>query len=420
MEQQFNQQSNQQQFNKNQQGEQQKKNRQIMLTIIGVAVLIVGLVGVTYAFFNYTRTGTANAIKTGRINFNADQDGQVTLSDLFPITVPQGTSVTASTPGVGSLALHITGDTSYEEGIEYLIEAVDVTSSGQSELPISIQIAYAPTTVEQGQDPNVIGTADDDYFTNRGGNTSRYKLLSTGAISEGKDILVGYIAPGNTGIDGTLTILAYLDASNIAITDTFPEGTIHTVNENFDATACETVLTEVTNASTYCASSTALQGAIDNGNLTTAQITLLVNAGMVTEYTDGTTTEWVHGRTVFTTEQWNALQATGVSFKIKATANEGTWVTNPGSATLSLSPASGTIDMSSATTTTSTITTNGNGTLSCASSDNTIATCAIANNTLTITGVADGTATITVTEAAGTLYGTAATATYEVTVTNTP
>ena len=218
--------------------------------------------------------------------------------------------------------------------------------------------------------------------------------------------------------------MAYLDASNIAITDTYPEGTIHTVIETgYSSGNCETVLTgagvAAEDATTYCATTSSLQTAIDTPNLTTAQINTLVSAGIVEEYTDGTTSAWVNNRTVFTTEEWNALQANGVSFQIRTEANEGVWVTNPGSATLSLSPASSQIDMSTATTATSTITTNGNGALSCVSSDDQIATCSIANGTLTVTGVADGTATITVTEAAGTLFATAATATYSVEVINT-
>ena len=331
---------NNQQFN--QQMNQQKKNKQVMFAIIGVAVLVIGLVGVTYAFFNYTRTGSANQIKTGQIYFNAEQGDTVTLSDLFPITVEDGTTVDASTPGVGSLKLHITGDTTYEEGVEYLIEAVDVTGNGETALPISIAISYAATEPASGQDPNVIGTADDDYFTNRGGSDSRYKLLSTGSITEGEDILVGYIAPGNTGIDGELTILAYLDARNIAITDTYPEKTVYTVNTTgYIAATCETALNGNENASTICATTTSLQTELDStsSTLTPAQITALENAGLVTEYTDGTTSTWVNGRTVFTTEQWNALQATGVSFKIKATANEGTWVPAPTTPTPTPAPA---------------------------------------------------------------------------------
>ena len=306
------------------------KSKRQMFIVIGVFALVMMLGTVTYAFFNYTRTGAANNIKTGRIYFNADSgNNTVTLSDLFPISLEENETVTSNTPGVGSLKLHITGDTTYTDGVEYLIEAVEVTGNGQTALPISIDISYAATEAEQNQPTNDIGQVDENYFTNRGGSTSRYKLLSTGSISEGEDILVGYIAPGNTGIDGELTILAYLDADNIAITDTYPEGTKREVVTGYSTSACETALTGDATAQALCSNEDDLQGALDNNDLTNNQITALLNAGVITEYTDGTTSEWVHGRTVFTTEEWNALQATGVSFKIKATAQEGTWVPKP-------------------------------------------------------------------------------------------
>ena len=311
--------------------EQQRKNRQVMLTIIGVAILVIGLVGVTYAFFNYTRTGARNTIRTGRIYFNAEQGNTVTLSNLFPISTEEE-EPTASTPGVGSLSLHVTGDTTYEGGVEYLLTAVNVTGNNANvALPISIDITYAPTAAQAGDPANTIGTADDNYFTSRGSSTSVYKVLSNGLISEGQDLVVGYIAP-NTAIDGTLTILAYIDASNIAITDTYPERTVYTVNTTgYTAAACETALAGNENASTICATTTSLQTELDStsSTLTPAQITALENAGLVTEYTDGTTSTWVNNRTVFTTEQWNALQASGVSFQIRAVAQEGTWVPAP-------------------------------------------------------------------------------------------
>ena len=71
--------------------------------------------------------------------------------------------------------------------------------------------------------------------------------------------------------------------------------------------------------------------------------------------------------------------------------------------TLSLSPTSGTIDPGD--TITSTITTDGDGELSCISSDDTIATCSISEDVLTITGVATGTADITVIQDEGADYG---------------
>lgn len=258
------------------------KTKKQMYTVIGAFLLVMLLTTVTYAFFNYTRTGVANNIRTGRIYFNAEQGDTVTLSDLFPITASG--EVTDQTPGVGSLSIHVTGDTTYEEGIEYLVKAVDVSnSSGGASLPISIAISYEAASGEG----NTIGQADNSYFTNRGGNSSIYKVLSSDSITDDGDLVVGYIAPGATGVDGYITIMAYLDASNIAITDTYPAGNV-THYESSGETSIEVV-----------------------------------------DYTDGTSSEWVGDRIVFTTQEWNALQATGVSFKIKVEANEGTWVPEP-------------------------------------------------------------------------------------------
>ena len=401
------------------------KTKKQMFIVIGAFVLVMLLGTVTYAFFNYTRTGTANVIKTGQINFNSEQGTAINLTNVFPIDVTNG--IPSNNANVGSVTINITGDTDHEDGIEYLVKAVNVTGSNQTSLPISISIDYQASDTQGA----TIGTADDSYFTNRGGNSSLYKVLSSSAIEEGQDLVVGYIAPGATGIDGNIVIMAYLDARNIAITDTYPEGVVFGLNDNMtqeEAAACAsniaTGYVSGETAADFCAGTGTRNGKtfqehLDEELFSAGELTTLANAGVILElYTNGTTTEWVHGRTVLTTEEWNSLQSSGVSFQVRVEANEGTWVPNPGSATLSLSPASGTISLGTATTTTSTITTNGDGALSCASDDDTVATCSIANNTLTVTGVAAGSATITVTEAAGTLYSTAATVTYDVTVTS--
>ena len=44
------------------------------------------------------------------------------------------------------------------------------------------------------------------------------------------------------------------------------------------------------------------------------------------EYVNGTTPEWVDGRTVLTTNEWNSLGEVQLSFKIKVESNEGIWV----------------------------------------------------------------------------------------------
>ena len=245
---------------------EQSKNKKTMLTIIGVAILVIGLIGVTYAFFNYTRTGTRNIIKTGRIYFNSEQDTSINLTNMFPIDVSSG--IPNDNTKVGTITINVVGDTTYDEGIEYLVSAVNVNNSvGNKTLPISIDVSV---TNNSTNDPaTTLGTSDDSYYTNRGGNSSIYKVLANETINTNDQLLVGYITKGATGIDGNIVIKAYLDKSKIAITDTYD-------GEESD-------------------------------NM-------------------GTTNEWVNDRVVFTTQEWNSLQENGVSFQIKVEANEGVWV----------------------------------------------------------------------------------------------
>ena len=67
------------------------KKKQIIITLIGIISLVVITVGVTYAFFNYAKTGTAdNTVKTGSITFLYTEVSGVgkgiSLTDAYPIS----------------------------------------------------------------------------------------------------------------------------------------------------------------------------------------------------------------------------------------------------------------------------------------------------------------------------------------------
>lgn len=313
--------------------EQKKNDKKIMFSMIGFAILIISLVGVTFAFFNYTRTGTANTIRTGRIAFDADQGEEVTLSDLFPISASG--DITPETPGVGSVTVHVTGDTEYSKGIEYIVKAVNVSNnSGNSSLPISVNISYTANGTGKS-----IGSSDNSYFVNRGGNTSLYKVLSTDTIAEGQNLVVGYIAPGENGIDGNIVVMAYLNADNIAITDTYPEDTYYEINDSLSASElaeCVSYLSGLNATEAFCngtgtvsynSENITFQEALDSGVINATQKAHLVEENIIFEnYTDETSSNWIDGRTIFTTEEWNTISSGGVSFQIKVEANEGIWV----------------------------------------------------------------------------------------------
>ena len=239
-----------------------KSKKNIYLVMAGLA-LILSIVTGTYAFFNYTRTGTRSVIETGRIVFATNQNNSINLTNLFPIE--STASNLADSTKVGTVTIDVSGDTTYGGGVEYLVTAVNVvnTVNQNKHIPISIQVEYI------AEENKEIGTSSTSYFTSRGSTTSVYKVLSESTINNGDRLLVGYIAPGQSGIDGTINIKAYLDASRIAISDTY-DGT-------------------------------------ESDNM-------------------GTTNNWVNGRTVLTTEEWNLLQNSGISFQVKIEANEGIWV----------------------------------------------------------------------------------------------
>ena len=87
------------------------KNKKL-LSIIEIFLVLIMVVGVTYAFFNYTRTGLANNIGTGRIYFNMAQDGKLQLTNIFPV---KASGVDANS--LDSVSVSIFGDTTYQSGI---------------------------------------------------------------------------------------------------------------------------------------------------------------------------------------------------------------------------------------------------------------------------------------------------------------
>ena len=234
-----------------------ESSKKILLSTIVIAVLIVIVTGVTFAFFNYTRTGASNSIKVGRIYFNTTQDNTINLTNVFPTDSSHLDSTNSAT-----VTVNITGDTEYSEGIEYKVSLVDVQNTvNGKEVPISFSV-----------EANDLGTQSNDYYNDRGSTTNVYNLVESGIAGNNQLILVGYIKPDNVGVNGSIDITAYLDKGEIGISDTVSR--------------------------------------IENNNLIYGE----------------TDAEWIAGRTILTTTEWNGLQADGVSFKVKVEANEGIWI----------------------------------------------------------------------------------------------
>ena len=309
-----------------------ESSKKILLSTIGIAVMIVALTGITFSFFNYTRTGASNVVRTGRIYFNSSQNGNINLTNAFPI---DKANINSDTNNVGSVSIHVTGDTTYTGGIEYLISAANVNNKvNLKQIPINIEVSYEAT------EDKAIGIEDEEYFTNRGGNQSLYKIIRKKVADDGDKLVVGYIKPDAEGIDGTITIKAYIDKDQIAISDTYPNQILYSLNENMTEEELNLCINKL---KTYYRSETdeTIEAfCLGTGKISDKTIVEDVTSGHYGRYyrqymidnniihttENGTDDEWLKGRVLLTTEEWNSLQENGISFKVKVEANEDVWV----------------------------------------------------------------------------------------------
>lgn len=239
---------------------QSNQSKQVLLSVIGVAILVVAVVGVSFAFFNYTRTGGENTVKTGQINFTSSYE-KVNLQNIFPIAK---TALDSDSTNTAEVTVTVQGNTTYAKGLDYTITAEEVNvTTGSVSVPLGVHV----TPTDLGDTTATTGNVHRVSVTN----------YEDGAVLHSGDVLAtGHIQGGETAtaVNGNIKIKVYVDASKIFITDTIGDG----------------------------------ESEANNGNVN------------VPGYVNGTTAP--AGATVLTTAQWNALNTNGMSFKVKVVANE--------------------------------------------------------------------------------------------------
>ena len=181
--------------------EKRKEKRQNLLIVLGLIALIGLMGGLTYAFFNYNKTGEANLLKLGNIEFSSNYDS-ITLGNAFP--VPKS-SIQNSGTGMSDLTVSITGKTTYAGGLDYRIKAVEVSvEAGEKNIPISLHVS------QDGLDSN--------------GNEIMLFSFEDGAqVSENAEFAAGHIVQGTTRTQGSVMLKAYVDAASVVISDTYQE-----------------------------------------------------------------------------------------------------------------------------------------------------------------------------------------------------
>ena len=153
-------------------------SKQILLSVIGVAILVVAVVGVSFAMFSYTRTSTqVQQITTGALSFVFTDGDKITLTDALPISDTEGAALT----GNGKVCTFtVTSTTPSTTSIGYTVTLVDGGNDGltdKTRFADSEISGLLTVTGGQSGDTNALATA-----TALTGLTSSGKLIYTGTI----------------------------------------------------------------------------------------------------------------------------------------------------------------------------------------------------------------------------------------------
>lgn len=162
-------------------------SKQVLLSVLGIAVLVVAVVGVSFAFFTYSKSGEKNnTLTTGSIFFNFIEGNAINLTNQFPIDDKSGKALTAD--GNGVLDFSVKGYDGSGTGIDYTITAVEgEAEAGKTRFKdseIKLYLTGAAATTNNFSTPAVVGT--DGALTD-GVVLAKGKITATTSTAEQTD-----------------------------------------------------------------------------------------------------------------------------------------------------------------------------------------------------------------------------------------
>ena len=172
-------------------------SKQVLLSVLGVAILVVAVVGVSFAAFTFSQTGNVeNKITTGTISMTyTEPDNGITLTNAMPMTDASGKVLAAdnekfdftvgaeiSDGGAGTVINYALAATT-TEGATLKDQYVKVYLTDQEDSPVGDYATNAKTvgSLENGTgDSDVAGVPENEKVLYRGtfnaSNDIRYRL----------------------------------------------------------------------------------------------------------------------------------------------------------------------------------------------------------------------------------------------------
>ena len=139
-------------------------SKQVLLSVLGIAVLVVAVVGVSFAFFTYSKAGTSNnTLTTGSIFFNFTEGQAIKLTNQFPVTDAVGSQLNPAEGDNAVLSFDVIGYDGSGRGIDYTVtaeegEAVAEKTARLRDSEIKLLLTAPATATNNYSTAKVVGT----------------------------------------------------------------------------------------------------------------------------------------------------------------------------------------------------------------------------------------------------------------------
>lgn len=198
------------------------KKNQVLMSVLGVFALVIVTVGVSYAFFSYSRTGTTTStITSGDISFTYLEGAEASLTNAFPVADQYGA---ADTTGAYKFSVNTTytgpAEMKYDVylvdanyGGEVTVKQYEFSEGGivkkENGVPVYTEITKPAEFFRHDQIKfNLLSRASNDAGATESNVTTDLKNSSVGVGTTTTGVLVSNYLTGNstetTAVEGKI------------------------------------------------------------------------------------------------------------------------------------------------------------------------------------------------------------------------
>ena len=159
----------------------QSNSKQVLLSVLGVAILIVAVIGVSFAAFSYSKTGEkVNTITTGTITMSySENTNGINLVDALPMSDEQGKTLSGDN-NTFDFTVEATINGSGTTTINYDVTATKESDSTLVDSAVKVYL----TNIDSNADTQVLAPTKVSALTKTGNSeasgapSNQYKLTS--------------------------------------------------------------------------------------------------------------------------------------------------------------------------------------------------------------------------------------------------